>query len=191
MKKFQSDGKEVEINNYIKMQFFVVTDSELSCSEHLSQIICDTCFNLTCDYATYKKKLLANQKKLEAELVSPKMVPKTAVEVIEIKDEPEECLDDNLVEITEPQTEETTEILIEEHLDPSFENCQEEVVVPIKGPKKKPLQTGKIRDYSKEKVCPDCYKTYSIHAFKRHYERVHLQKKNFHVSYSITHFSVT
>jgi Zinc-finger associated domain (zf-AD) len=65
LQKFQDDEKQVEINYYIRKQFFVITQTELKTSQVYSDQICETCFNSARDLATFRKKLLENQQKLE------------------------------------------------------------------------------------------------------------------------------
>ena len=55
----------MEISNYIRKQFFVITQTELKTSKVYSDQICETCFNSVRDLATFRSRLLENQQKLE------------------------------------------------------------------------------------------------------------------------------
>lgn len=65
LQKFQDDEKQVEINQNIRKQFFVITQIELKTSQVYSDQICETCFNSVRNLATFKTKLVENQQKLE------------------------------------------------------------------------------------------------------------------------------
>lgn len=159
------------------MQFFMITDTELNNSGELSQSICDCCFNSSCNLATFRTKLLKNQKKLEDVLMNQETRHCSFTKPeIDIKEEEK---DDIVTQSDEHINDgDDIEALYEEHLDIEDQQellCIEEIC--------QDSRTNESRK-SRKNLCPDCGKSFSVGAFKRHYERVHLRVKKFHVSLS-------
>ena len=65
MRKFKENEKQVEINNYLRRQYSLITQCELKTAKVYSENICETCFNAVRDSMTLRKRLLENQKILE------------------------------------------------------------------------------------------------------------------------------
>lgn len=65
LRKFKENEKQVEINNYLRRQFTLITQTELKSSKVYSENVCEACFNAVRDSMTLRKKLLENQKTLE------------------------------------------------------------------------------------------------------------------------------
>lgn len=65
LRKFKENEKQVEINNYLRRQFSLITQTELKSSKVYSENVCEACFNAVRDSMTLRKKLLENQKTLE------------------------------------------------------------------------------------------------------------------------------
>ena len=152
----------MKIDEKIKNKFLELTQTPLNPADIYSQSICEKCFEQFHESVNFIAQLIVNQETLEKFVY----VESSSVEPEEISSQEVEIED-------EVSSRLVTEIIYEEHLDPEMEFIESEDL--------KPRLKGR-RASGRTKLCTDCGRTYSTQAYKRHYERVHLRLKNFHVS---------
>lgn len=134
-----------------------------------SQIICETCFDSTREFVKFRTRLVQSQQALEdVSNHDEEIAIFNDEDSLEIKVEVEDNNDR-----TETQKIESVKDLYEEHLESDLVEYE---IVALK------LENLDSTSHEKRKLCSECGKTYSIAAFRRHYERVHLRLKNYHVS---------
>lgn len=146
----------------------------LANSLKLSHSVLDVCSDLIVCLESYKTKILKNQKKLKEAIgeLEDNLMSLPSSE-IEIKIEADAATGSINLQCVEPaQSCDGDDVIFEEHLE--IEECPEAEAAPYS-------RTLKAKA-DRRKLCPDCGKTYSVHAFKRHYERVHLGIKKYQVS---------
>lgn len=176
LKQFKEDEKQIVISHYIEKQFFFITQMELSQSAVYSQNICETCFDLSRDLAAFREQLIQIQKSLEEAFGDGSNAGCDVLEEevfngeVLIKVEPVDATnDDEDVEDSNDDRAEAIESLYEDHSeDPSMQ----ESLNPHTSNDEQPTAP-------KRKMCEICGVWYSSLNFKRHFDRVHLKRKNF------------
>lgn len=165
------------ISHYIQKQFFVITHMELSQSTAFSQNICETCFDLSRDLAAFREQLIQIQKSLEDAFSNESNVDCDVIEEdvfngeVLIKVEPVDAYDNEDVDDSNDDRPEAIESLYEEQ---SEEPSMQESSNP-----QFPTSNDEQTSASKRKMCEICGVWYSSMNFKRHFDRVHLKRKNF------------
>lgn len=169
LRLLEEDEKQITVNRFIRNQFFVITQIELNVSEAYSQIICETCFDSTRNFAAFKLQLIENQQKLES--VQPPEVPN----------------DENALTLT---AEDLVDVKIEKLANYDGESCSAKVQLDwsdneesLKHASEEAPSNhlkGSTRAKNiKKKMCDICGTWFSAMAFKRHYERIHLKRRDF------------
>lgn len=173
LKTFQDEEIQMTINNLIRQQFFAITQTELHKSGAYSQKICEKCYSSTNDFALFRADLIQNQIRYEKDL---KIVDEPASTKKDWKHN-----NDEVIMISRLEPEENAEACYEECLDLDIdEQNMKEIMTSEQS-----SDVGDGRSKARYKLCSECGKTYSSHAYKRHYERVHLKLKNYHVRASV------
>lgn len=154
LKKLDVDETAIVIDTDFRQQFFEMTQLTLDTSELYPQTICESCLEITSNFVAWKLQFVENQKILEDALI----FENTIVD--------ESSLLNSNIHLTDHCF-----TIQEEHLESESEILSQDALKKEIKPTKKHM-----------KLCTDCGKTYSSQAYKRHFERVHLKVKNYHVS---------
>ncbi|CRK96195.1 CLUMA_CG009624, isoform A [Clunio marinus] len=177
MKIFQDDDKQIVINPFIKAQFFWITHKELNVDLY-SQYICEYCFNTIKEFAEFRDVLIKNQNCLENSFIFVE-------ENVDLKNSTWNNTQDynTIIEVLNEVNDEDknshseTEILMDKFLDENSHKSQEH------SQKNRFLADSKI-NLNGTKLCSECGKVYkSYSSYHRHFERIHLQVKNFECDY--------
>lgn len=177
LKNLKDSEAIIAINQQIQSQFFSITQIELNTLEVYSQNICEKCFKSTRESSIFRSQLIRTQMKLEEEF-----------ENLEIRKETKNV--QHLIDL-KPNS---VSVKVEQHSDGEVEidnaNCHKiknypgignDILKKIKC-KKLPevLDLKKPKDEVQTKrMCDICGTWFTRMSFKRHYDRMHLNKKNF------------
>lgn len=152
------------ISHYIQKQFFFITQMELSQSTAYSQNICETCFDLSRDLAAFREQLIQIQKRLEDAFGDGL---NAGCDVLE-----EEVYNGEVLIKVEP---------VDANGNEDVDDSNDDRAVAIESLYEDQILTSNDEpaSASKRKMCEICGIWYSSMNFKRHFDRVHLKRKNF------------
>lgn len=156
LKKFSEDEIKVAIDTDFRQQIFELLQNELDASQLYTQVACESCLEIITKFAAWKSQFIENQRILEDALIF------------------ENTIVDETAMLESSHLEAHCFTIKEEHLE-----IGSDFEVTNQGSLKSQSNKQKKKHI---KLCADCGKTYSTQAYKRHFERVHLKLKNYHVS---------